>query len=329
MALRSCSFHAELFEPATLQWAGWHYAQRIYRHLINAEALTYNAWNIFADAYPNEVDRQQEFHIFQSEQWSYEPTQLLSIIGRLGKLDSSFITLLCVRDFHLTFEHLTALIGIPTLAALVLEQARPSGEVGISARDFLNFGRAVRERKAFLQLRLIVLCDFGIGRKAVLDGVSGFPSLQLVGLQNSKIGVSAGMTQDIVEGWRFMTDSELEQRGLSPSAFDPQSIWTKSYTTRTRKIQQLYDLTKVLQRTSGESAEEYRSLSLTYGGWANRSIYEATAWFIRDFLQEVSECSKAEKTVANAPKRDGNVAKKRKIRTTKQMDVGSFLGAFG
>jgi hypothetical protein len=35
MVLRSCAFHAELFEPAALQWAGWHYAKRIYQHLVN------------------------------------------------------------------------------------------------------------------------------------------------------------------------------------------------------------------------------------------------------------------------------------------------------
>ena len=35
MALRSCAFHAELFEPETLQWCGWHYASRIYQHLLS------------------------------------------------------------------------------------------------------------------------------------------------------------------------------------------------------------------------------------------------------------------------------------------------------
>lgn len=33
MVLRSCAWNAGLFMPETLQWAGWHYAGRIYRHL--------------------------------------------------------------------------------------------------------------------------------------------------------------------------------------------------------------------------------------------------------------------------------------------------------
>lgn len=176
-------------------------------HSLNSESWNYNTWNIFSDAFPDEVDRHQEFQIHYSDFGSYEPTQLFSIAGRLARLDSNFITFLCVRDFHLTFDHLKALIGIRSLAALVLEQARPSGESGIKARDMLNFGRAVRERQALQQLRLIVLCDFGIGRKAVLNSVAGFLSLRLVGLQNSKIGVSAGMAEDLVEGWKFLTET--------------------------------------------------------------------------------------------------------------------------
>jgi hypothetical protein len=34
MALRSCAFNADFFEPETLQWGGWHYASRIYQHLL-------------------------------------------------------------------------------------------------------------------------------------------------------------------------------------------------------------------------------------------------------------------------------------------------------
>jgi hypothetical protein len=33
MALRSCAYHVQLFEPAALKWAEWHYAEKIYRHL--------------------------------------------------------------------------------------------------------------------------------------------------------------------------------------------------------------------------------------------------------------------------------------------------------
>ena len=33
MALRSCAWNAHLFMPETLQYAGWHYANKVYKHL--------------------------------------------------------------------------------------------------------------------------------------------------------------------------------------------------------------------------------------------------------------------------------------------------------
>jgi hypothetical protein len=224
MALRSCAFHADLFEPATLQWAGWHYASRLYLHLINtrvteyptassqltmacSEALTYNAWSIFATAYPAAINPYQEFHIYSSDA-SYEPTQLFSITSRLSKLPLTFISFLCIRDFDLTFDHLMALINIPSLAALVLEQARPGGRSGITARHFLDFGRAVREKRTFTKLRLLMLCDFGLGRKTVLQGIARFPALTLVGLQNSKTGSMGDGGEDVTGEWRYITTEE-------------------------------------------------------------------------------------------------------------------------
>jgi hypothetical protein len=173
-----------------------------------SEALTYNAWNLFYDAYPEETNHQQQFHVYESDEWSYEPRQLFSITNRIAKLDTSFVTLLCVRDFSLTFDHLKALISIPTLAAVVLEQARRGGVSEISARNFTDFGRAAREKSALQKLRLLIMCDFGIGRKTVLEAVSGFPCLHLIGLQNSKTGSVSDMPPDVNSNWKLLTSSE-------------------------------------------------------------------------------------------------------------------------
>jgi hypothetical protein len=152
-----------------------------------SEALTFNAWNIFYDAYPDRISPQQHFHVHEPNEWSYEPRQLFSITNRLAKLDTSLVTLLCVRDFSLTFEHLKTLIKLPTLGALILEQARPGGISEITARQFTDFARAVREKDAFQKLRLLIMCDFGVGRNTVLEGIAGWPALHLIGLQNSKL----------------------------------------------------------------------------------------------------------------------------------------------
>jgi hypothetical protein len=117
-----------------------------------------------------------------------------------------------------------------------------------------------------------------------------------------------------------------------PSDFDPQPIWVASYLTSSTKIQKLYDMTKTIAQPPDSSDEEVRSVCITYGGWANRSIYEATTWFIRDTTVQVQiqiqKPSQVMQTSDTAQDRVGTTNKKRKIRIGKQMDVGSLLGAF-
>jgi hypothetical protein len=167
--------------------------------------MTFNTWNVFLNAYPDQINSHQEFHVFQPDQWSYEPTQLPSILTRLSRLDTSLVTLLCVRDFSLTFDHLKAVINIPTLAAMILEQAYPGSKSGISARQFLDFGRAVRDKKALQKLRLLVMCNFRICRKVILEGASTFPSLHLVGLHYSE---TENVPQQSYGNWVTMTPFE-------------------------------------------------------------------------------------------------------------------------
>jgi len=174
---------------------------------VCSDSLTFNAWNTFLDAYPNDINSQQQFHVYPPKEWSYEPTQLPSICNRLSKLNTSLVTLLCIRDFSLTFDDLKELINIPTLGALILEQSRPHGVSELHARHFLNWGRAVRERNALQKLRLLIMCDFGIGRKAILEGVASFPALTLVGLQNSKTWSMSDAPQHAYGDWHFMNET--------------------------------------------------------------------------------------------------------------------------
>jgi hypothetical protein len=117
---------------------------------------------------------------------------------------------------------------------------------------------------------------------------------------------------------------------LSSDTFDPESIWKTSYLTSSQKAQKLYELTKSLEQQPLKPIEPEKdhSVCITYGGWANRSIHEATTWYIRNLevqLPKPPEVTQAVKRPQEAPK-DAN--KKRKVRLGKQVDVGSLLGAF-
>ena len=56
-----------------------------------------------------------------------------------------------------------------------------------------------------------------------------------------------------------------------------------------------------------------------------RSAYEAATWFVRDDAAHAGELAAPK---VRGQRVEGGVAKKRKIRTGKQIDVGSFLGVF-
>lgn len=56
-----------------------------------------------------------------------------------------------------------------------------------------------------------------------------------------------------------------------------------------------------------------------------RSAYEAATWFVRDDAVHAEELAVPK---VREQRVEGGVAKKRKIRKGKQMDVGSFLGVF-
>ncbi|KAL5116801.1 hypothetical protein ACEQ8H_005282 [Pleosporales sp. CAS-2024a] len=194
MALRSCAFYADMFEPETLRWAGWHYTNRIYQHLIHNEALSYNAWTIFLTAYPNNLAPHQDFHVYApNTSYSKSPTQLSSIVTRLAKLPTTLLTHLHIRDFALTLDHLKLLLlDLPSLAALVLEQARPSGPSALTTtpRHVSDVLRAASEKHAAQKLTFLLLRGFALAPTAVLNHAACLSSLSLVALQDARTSVA-------------------------------------------------------------------------------------------------------------------------------------------
>lgn len=109
----------------------------------------------------------------------------------------------------MNFDDFKELLEIPALGGLVLEQSRRHGVSEMHTRHFSNWCRAAKERKALAHLRLLVMCDFGIARKAVLEGVSSFPALALVGMHNSKTWIisNASLHGSVVDDWQMLKAS--------------------------------------------------------------------------------------------------------------------------
>jgi hypothetical protein len=54
MALWVCCLNVDLFMPEALAYAGWEYAGNVYRKLKSRDALSFEAWMLFQEAYPRQ-----------------------------------------------------------------------------------------------------------------------------------------------------------------------------------------------------------------------------------------------------------------------------------
>ena len=111
-------------------------------------------------------------------------------MDRLAKLDMNLLTILCIRQFTVTIDQLLALTKIRTLTALNLEQVGLDSDLdGPTAKTIRDWGRAACEQRAFEKLKLLVLGNFHLGTDAIIQGVSSFPALCLLGIYDSLQGI--------------------------------------------------------------------------------------------------------------------------------------------
>jgi len=149
-----------------------------------SDTFSFHTWSIFQKAFPEQIDHHHQFHAFETEAWSLEPVQLPSLVDRLAKLDITMLTFLSIRNFSLTLDHLMTLTKIQTLAGLVIEQHKKDRARPMPIKIVRDWGRAALETGAFKKLRLLVFYNFCLGKDAVLQPLSSFPALSLVGVHD-------------------------------------------------------------------------------------------------------------------------------------------------
>jgi hypothetical protein len=149
-----------------------------------SESLTFSSWNLLHDAFPSELNPHHHFQALCATELVSGPAyQLPSIVKRLAKLDTSLLTFLCIRDFHLTFDDLLNLTKIPMLGGLVLHQMNHFNTPSITAKQYTNWGRAVLETGALQKLSVLVMYDFSLRTESLFLGLASFPTLHIVGIR--------------------------------------------------------------------------------------------------------------------------------------------------
>ncbi|KAI4697772.1 uncharacterized protein J4E84_000905 [Alternaria hordeiaustralica] len=307
MALRACVWNVDNMEVEALQWLGWSYASRLYEHIKYNDTLSFRTWSLFQKAFPEDIDRHSRFRVQDN------PGGLLpSVVDRLAKLDARTLTFLCIRVSDITIDQLVALNKIETLAVLTLEVGRSRQNAVLSLQMMRDWGRSVGESGAMRSLRVLVINNYiRLPKKPLLEFISSFPGLKLVGIHSPQLPDPA----ECGEGWGIHSASALL------------SEWSSSGLRRNTIVQQLYEASFVSSSETSRDAttdgcKAYRSLSFQYAQGSKSLRDDDVAWFIRK--QQAERPNK--RAGEYKPPPDGG---KRRVRNDKKVDMGSLLGSFG
>ncbi|KAF9701513.1 hypothetical protein EKO04_000744 [Ascochyta lentis] len=311
IALRSCCWNVELFLPEALEHSGWHYAGMIYRHLKATDTLTFSAWTLFQQAYPNQFELNHAFRVSHHD----SITSWSSIVKSLSVLDSSVLTRFCAYGMDLDLSQFMSLVDIPSLAALIqINHSRyRSDNRTMSDFSIRDWCRAVYEKKAFQKLKLLLVPSMS---DALLRHLVGFPALRLVGVSRR----CTGRTGALKAYGQWIHPGSVDEAKYTETICGSQHSIAE-------KTERLYRYAEELP-PSERGVDNPVTLSLTCAAAEPALHNESISWFIRDpaASETQPQWPQDAKTVQDG---SGPATKKRKVRQTKQQDVASLLGSFG
>jgi uncharacterized protein YjeT (DUF2065 family) len=177
------------------------------------DALTFRIWKTFQEAFPDVAELDHIYQVRVPGTMGTPPTEIPSITRQLTTLPFSTLTNLNVRNLLLRHVHLMDLTNFSNLAVLALEQfvecaAFPFHyDTGIDEQFMKRWGVIVQEKKAFMQLKVIVFRAFRISIPVTLNCFEKFSSLALC---NTDYLVMEGLTNSFVpKTWRLMCVENL------------------------------------------------------------------------------------------------------------------------
>ncbi|OAF99570.1 uncharacterized protein CC84DRAFT_1209906 [Paraphaeosphaeria sporulosa] len=334
MAMRSCAWHINLFMPSDLQSAEWHFAHRIYEHLQKNQNLTANAWSLFQQAFPGEAELNRTYPIRIPALYGQSASELPSIQQWLRLLPFSHLLLLNIQCLCLRLDDLITLTTLPNLGVLLMRFAYDKLPQELDDKAMRDWSRAVKEKGAFTQLRVVGLHHHAASLPATLKGLSQFPALRICTVEPqpplassqaaiSQIASAALPFELLVDDYTGTADSDT-----------PEAVWSKGNLPGHVKMKMLYDLAgRMHPDQAPEDVPDSAVLSVYYGAERNLAYNRYPLWFKRlgsvETEYEAGRQPKRYQDDQGGEERTGGGKKPRRLREGKQMDIGSLLGGFG
>ena len=231
-AMRTCAWHIDSFTPSDLQSADWHFSKMIYTHMQRQKTLTPNAWSIFQEAFPEEKELSHNFQIPIPARHGDYALELFTISEWLVPLPFAHIVTLNIQGLCLRFAHLMALTHLEHLGVLLLRHPHGNFAQDLDDRSMRDWGRAVREKNAFTQLRVVGVHHFAPGLQATLKCLEEFPALRWCTVEPFRAVPSRGHAERWVGrlGLPFEVVGRGEEGGeerVGRGVGDPDEVWSR------------------------------------------------------------------------------------------------------
>jgi len=252
------------------------------------------------------------------------PAELHFIPQWLDALPFYHLSFLNIQGLRICLKDLFCLLKFPNLGVVLMRHTYEAKDDSLCDKDMRNWGREVQRMEAFKNLKVVAFHHFIPSLVSTLKCFAKFPALSICSVEPYRQLSSMGHAADDI--WRASLPFSLAPKAIADQTAD---IWSGPPTSSLAKMKLLYDLAEKWQpeahRPSIAKEPDPAIFSVHYGSERSFSYSAFPIWFIRDWL---SSRYKPEEQAKRAGEGEGNESKKRKIRTGKQSNIGSFLETF-
>ncbi|KAL9635340.1 MAG: hypothetical protein Q9164_003521 [Protoblastenia rupestris] len=333
MAIRSVLTNSYTLAAESLEGLPWELGRKLWQRIVRSQLDSVKVWKAFVLAYPNVTEET----LRRKRKVIMDPNMpLASYIEAVTSSNFQWLTFLNLQ--HITCPR-TALVHISrltNLAVLTIGEGVRAPEIGVDDGIIRIWGRiAATDPSAFTLLRVLSLILVPHATARVFNYLDGFPVLGILNVDVSSDEIEFRLAAES-QGWRRVTDKKVSlDINSRVMVAEGESILHATF-------ELAGEYGKELSKQEGvESVESLPRLHLALGGDPRYSVVgvegqrlmrcfcRTTPRRVKDVRDPFSAGGKRPVPEPTSPVRNNAVAKRRKVKVSKQQDMAELLLGFG
>ena len=333
MAIRSVLTNSSTLTAESLQGLPWELGRKLWQRIVRSQLDSVKVWKAFVLAYLNVTEET----LRRKRKVIMDPNMpLASYIEAVTSSNFHWLTFLNLQ--HITCPR-TALVHISrltNLAVLTIGEAVRAPEIGVDDGIIRIWGRiAATDPSAFTMLRVLSLIQVPHVTARVFNYLDEFPVLGILNVDVSNNEIEFRLAAES-QGWRCVTDKKVSlDINSRVMAAEGDSILHATF-------ELAGEYGKELSKQEGvESVESLPRLHLALGGDPRYSVVgvegqrsmrcfcRTTPKRVKGIGDPFSAGGKRPVPELTSSVRNNAVAKRRKVKVSKQQDMAELLLGFG